>query len=297
MFYHCEIKSVGNLIKIIKEDTREWSYTSKMGGPWFRGLAKADYKLIPSIFRKEYEERGLAQMFRNRAPVLGNTPERSGSVDEWLFLMQHYGAPTRLLDWTESAIIGLFFTLYTRTSNVIDENNDAALWMLHPLKLNKLKLSIGKSEFPNTWSDHKCNIVRHNLSKPFATGGKPSVLPIAIQTTYSKNVMASQKSCFTIHGENEQDFETMFEGRPFECKGYIRKYLVPSRYKKGIAEDLEILGITHSVVFPDFAGLSTELEQRFRKDYVAHKKQLMIKKSFGTIDFDNNYDYKKARNR
>ncbi|TKJ46440.1 DUF2191 domain-containing protein [Candidatus Aerophobetes bacterium Ae_b3a] len=33
------------------------------------------------------------------------------------------------------------------------------------------------------------------------------------------------------------------------------------------------------------------------KEYVAHKKQLMIRKSFGTIDFDNNYDYKKARNR
>ncbi len=33
------------------------------------------------------------------------------------------------------------------------------------------------------------------------------------------------------------------------------------------------------------------------KEYVAHKKQLMIRKLFGTIDFDNSYDYKKARNR
>jgi len=33
------------------------------------------------------------------------------------------------------------------------------------------------------------------------------------------------------------------------------------------------------------------------KEYVAHKKQLMIKKLFGTINFDNDYDYKKARNR
>ncbi len=33
------------------------------------------------------------------------------------------------------------------------------------------------------------------------------------------------------------------------------------------------------------------------KEYIAHRKQLVIKKLFGTIDFDNNYDYKKARNR
>ena len=264
MYFHCQIKSVDGLIKIIKEDTRNWSYTSKIGRPWFRGHPKADYKLIPSIFRKKYDEEGLTQMFRNRAPVLGNAPERSGHVDEWLFLMQHYGAPTRLLDWTESAIIGLFFTLYTRTLNNIDENNNAALWMLHPLELNKL--STGKDEFPNTWSDHEGNIVRQNLFIPFGTGENPSVLPIAIQTTYGKNVMASQKSCFTIHGENKQDFETMFQGHPFECEGYIRKYLVPSSSRKDIAEELDTLGITHSVVFPDFAGLSTELKQRFIMD-------------------------------
>lgn len=33
------------------------------------------------------------------------------------------------------------------------------------------------------------------------------------------------------------------------------------------------------------------------KEYIAHRRQLVIKKLFGTIDFDNNYDYKKARNR
>ncbi|MBU1121960.1 MAG: type II toxin-antitoxin system VapB family antitoxin [Candidatus Omnitrophota bacterium] len=33
------------------------------------------------------------------------------------------------------------------------------------------------------------------------------------------------------------------------------------------------------------------------KEYIAHKKQLSIKKLFGIIDFDNTYDYKKARKR
>ncbi|MBN1974774.1 MAG: type II toxin-antitoxin system VapB family antitoxin [Sedimentisphaerales bacterium] len=33
------------------------------------------------------------------------------------------------------------------------------------------------------------------------------------------------------------------------------------------------------------------------KEYIAHKKRLGINKSFGTITFDDNYNYKKARSR
>lgn len=33
------------------------------------------------------------------------------------------------------------------------------------------------------------------------------------------------------------------------------------------------------------------------KEYIAHKKQLNIFKLFGSVDFDKNYDYKKARSR
>ncbi len=33
------------------------------------------------------------------------------------------------------------------------------------------------------------------------------------------------------------------------------------------------------------------------KEYITHKKQLEVNNFFGTIDFDKNYDYKKARKR
>ena len=203
-------------------------------------------------------------MFRNRAPAFDRVPGRSGHTDEWLFLMQHHGAPTRLLDWTESALAGLLFAVYRVDKDRPDDSNDAALWMLHPLELNALKDSIGKGEFPNTWSNHPGNIVRHNIDTPFGSGKPATRLPIAIQTTFSRQMMSNQKSCFTVHGILEEDFETIFTDTPLVQKGYFRKYLIPSRSRQSIEAELDVLGVTYSAVFPNLNGLALELKYRFR---------------------------------
>jgi hypothetical protein len=73
----------------------------------------------------------IRQEFAVRAPSLGT--ERPQNSWEWYFLMQHCGAPTRLLDWTESALIALFFAVRGKLGA---DENDAAVWILEPWKLN-----------------------------------------------------------------------------------------------------------------------------------------------------------------
>ena len=76
---------------------------------WFRGSGKHTYKLLPSLYRHrslrttddlERLERELMTRFRQRSIPFLTRP----LVDDWdvLFFMQHYGIPTRLLDWTEN---------------------------------------------------------------------------------------------------------------------------------------------------------------------------------------------------
>ena len=83
---------------------------------FFRGQSSVDYKLIPSIGRyyKEGKEAGLLQFereifedFKRKYSLF--TDVRPQNDMEFLFLAQHFGLPTRLLDWTFNPLIALYF--------------------------------------------------------------------------------------------------------------------------------------------------------------------------------------------
>lgn len=93
----------------------------KAKGPlWYRGCGKSRYPLLPTLYRHERKkkieelaelERQLITRFRQRSIPLHSRP----LTDDWdtLFFMQHYGVPTRLLDWTENPFIGFYFAVMT----------------------------------------------------------------------------------------------------------------------------------------------------------------------------------------
>ena len=95
------ITSIADMVKELKAVS-----DPKRGPAWFRGHADSSWKLQPNYDRlqKPAKETELLSRFRQNANLLLSHAPALPNDFGWMFLMQHYGVPTRLLDWSESPL-------------------------------------------------------------------------------------------------------------------------------------------------------------------------------------------------
>jgi hypothetical protein len=270
MFREFIAKNVPEFINRVQSLTGEWFEKETTWGPWFRGHRKASWPLVPTLYRYGRPKRGiriledeLRQEFVVRAPSLST--ERPQNTWEWYFAMQHYGAPTRLLDWTEGALIGLYFAVRDKT-----DDEDAAVWVLEPWKLNEFVL--GEKEVIPPGADEsffgKGSLPDSALYKPWLPGryeqpgSITKELPIAVYPTHFARRISSQRSCFTIHGSAVDGFERL----PRDACRYVAKILVPASNAHEIERTLSVSGIDEVTIFPDLDGLGRYLTTILRDE-------------------------------
>lgn len=211
----------------------------------YRGVSdKKKHKLIPSVGRineeatgfdiKQYEFETLSR-FKKRANAEVNPKPHNDW--EWLALAQHHGLPTRLLDWTSSPLIALYFATkpILKADGTVEETNanGGAIYCLHTCN------------YINT--DAECD--------PFTYKQHGLFYPMHVTKRIS-----GQYGLFSIQPDPSKEFH---EGFPFSIANTIVKIQFSQKIAKEVQKNLYLLGIRHESIFPDLDGFSYDLKVKF----------------------------------
>ena len=194
----------------------------------YRGQSSSSYELKSSVGRiKGYSidvEKELFLEFKKRyQPYAKEYPETDL---ELLFMAQHYGVPTRLLDWTFNPLIALYF------ASVPMDDHDGKVYSI------KLKTSflVDELEDKSMSIDSLLNVDRCKYVVPYYT-----------DTRY-----VNQKSLFLLSNHPEKKFT-------FADKETV--YIIKNEAKPQIRRELAMLGINESFVFPTLDSLGQNVKE------------------------------------
>jgi hypothetical protein len=215
----------------------------------YRGHANAEWKLEPGFVRyarridKSLDDEQLHDLeflllsrFAESAPLFLRDTQPA-TLWEWLAVAQHYGLPTRLLDWTTSALTALYFAV---ESDTVD--SDGAVWQLIPTGT-----ILPPRPLPPTPVCSMDGSQRQWLKEVTEIGRI-----LFLQPRHISHRVRVQHSIFTMH-----PLGTAFSFR----EPLLRKIVIPRRRRFAVRAELHSLGIHAGVIFPDLQGLTKEAQE------------------------------------
>ena len=242
-------KNVSEFLNHIKEITYDNGQVS-----WYRGHFDERWELKPSVWRDfdRKEEREMNHEFLWKAKSRTNNPPNEKDWSAWLSMMQHYGLPTRLLDWSKSPLIALYFAINKYYRTKITQTH-ASVWVLFPGQLNQVSNS--ESFIYSIYTEIARKMIEPAFVNPKYTVENESIIAVSAVETDMR--MLTQQSAFTIHS-SQLGLEKYTENEK-----YLKKIIIPSEFIDEMAFELELLGYRPSQVFPDLEHLSLEIKHRY----------------------------------
>ncbi len=237
-----EVRSVSDLLGALREVSVDRELL------WFRGHAQLNWRLVPTLARNvEHLDRETEVIKRFIQLAVPHLTEDAPRDDwEWIFLMQHYRVPTRLLDWTESPLTALWFAV--SSTNDADIRADGAFWCLSPLALNREARFRGRleTELPGFGKD---DVLDSWLPDRQDRGLAQN--PVAATGPRTSRRMAAQLGNFTISDRGSGSIEEI------GVRNHIWRFVIPSAAKLVFAEELRLLRFTELTLFPDLDRVAT----------------------------------------
>jgi hypothetical protein len=252
----------------------------------FRGERRASWTLSTSLQRTEttnpvVDERDLLLLFQRGAPVhlSSHMVPDAGDVFGWLGLMQHYGAPTRLSDWTRSPYVASFFALEkTNVETRPDKAQPHAIWALDlewtqrraiellPAILRELPTILPELTSQQAVTSRQADLVTRLVLTDLRFTGAVVVEPWRLDAR-----QAAQQSLFVCPGNVEHSLDdnlrSMITGH--ESRPVVVKFELEDNERPIALADLASMNVTAANLFPGLDGFARSLRTKLAREHPA----------------------------
>lgn len=232
----------------------------------FRGQASSDWRLESSLERclgrnwsaanaRKFEDYSLTR-FQPKFHLYDGENAEPISRLAWLSLMQHYGAPTRLIDFTESPFIALYFALETIDPKILQSCLDAkmAIFALDYSRMMDASLAFIRSK------DSKFDVTRLSLQsrqddvfENFVDRYSYEIVWATEPQRINKR-LDRQSGCFLVAGDRARRIEDLIT-QPIYAEIGLTKFTIPVQLFPNLYALLRKMNLTSKSIYGDLQGL------------------------------------------
>lgn len=253
-------------------------YVQNFSGHWaFRGQGIADWILNNAIERTEFishhndiEAEFIAEFQRGARNYL-HRDELPEHLIEWLALMQHHGAPTRLLDLTKSPYIAAYFAFEEALAHA---DYNVAIWCINVAFLKNRAIEILSSEFGDELQQTNNVINERVFEKLFYNNSKSLVFPV--EPFRMNRRYSLQQSIFISTGTSAKPLMEQLAFLGKDLSKTVVKLVLPARCRKVALRELQKMNLNRASLFPDLDGYALSLKLRYdnQKSPVEHAMEI-----------------------
>lgn len=241
---------------VASDQYRSWAFRGQEDASWKLESTLSRYlktfRVHPSVWSNQ--EKRVFRIFKRKAHLYLQHMPKDEEIFEWLSLMQHHGAPTRLLDFTWSPYIAAFFALETATNN-------AAIWAVYPIELRK-KQNVSE-QLSKELDNDKIGIGIGNNYNSYFINNEYSFLTFE-EPYRMNNRLTAQSGTFIIPSRIDMTIDEIIEEVIDKDNKLLVKFeLNTAQMRHETLRKLYNMNITNAALFPDLDGLAKSMALEF----------------------------------
>lgn len=269
------------------------SIGTRLKGCIFRGHAEKCWRLKTSIERAAEQfrcppeaiwekERQIFYRFKSRAFQFIQSPPNDNDFIEWLGLIQHYGGPTRLLDFTDSFYLASYFAMES------GGEKDACVWAINDNLIlskisQKVEIKMDKDKYypayldgvrhfaesfiesPNQKQDLVLRVTPSRLNERLAVQKGVFLFPCNVEKSFEKNLCSTFDFQFdALDSDNSVKLESQDINNDIIRIMRVMKINLPREWHCDAFIDLFSMNIDAASLFPGLDGFAKSLKLGLR---------------------------------